>query len=174
MSLYKYLKDNATRIHYWGLGFIQVRVGENVNYHFYSESIAPNFDTENPHNHAREFRSEILAGCLEEKRYHLTEGGSYEMRDNLCTTDDGIVPEKLYGVGCVEHNFYEKGDKYVCDKDTFHTVSATDCITKITKYGDRGEVFSLKLNEAPKGVITRYSEDILWKIVKEMCDKHEL
>lgn len=175
MSLYNYLKDNGAKIHYWGLGFVQVRINEDVNYHFYTDMITAHFDIENPHNHARDFTSEILAGELQEIRYNIEES-SHGLRlvSNFCTV--GVIEDTLVKIIDMEPYTHTRGDTYTCDKGIFHTVMSTNCVTKLTKTGERGQVYSVVMDklkdDVESGVI--YPEDFLWGIVREICDEHSL
>jgi len=167
--LYQYLKENHQKILHWGLGFIQVRVNDDVNYHFYTDKISANFDCETPHNHRRSFISEILAGVLQEKVLFVKEGGSLALTSNLCSVSEfgGYVR-----ITSVDNNTYKKGDKYLRTPYEYHTVSSSNCVTRLEKFGDEHEVYSLGETEPVE--IVKYDEDFLWGIVEEMCNEHSL
>lgn len=57
-----YLKKNHTKIHGFGLGFIQIKLGEVFRLHIYTKEIALTTQDEEIHNHRYDFKSTVLKG----------------------------------------------------------------------------------------------------------------
>lgn len=59
----------CNKIHYFGLGFIQIKIGPSLRYHFYTKLIEPTCEPEEIHNHRYNFTSTVLAGRLTQEVY---------------------------------------------------------------------------------------------------------
>ena len=57
-----WLKKNAESIHYFGLGFIQVKINFPNRIHFYTTQLDKTVQEEEIHNHRYNFKSQILKG----------------------------------------------------------------------------------------------------------------
>ena len=60
-NLLDYLKANCKSIKNYGLGFIQVKF-EDINYNFYHRDLPKFNNYDSPHNHQRDFVSEVIKG----------------------------------------------------------------------------------------------------------------
>lgn len=81
----KELKELGTP-HYFGLGFIQLKIDETRRYHFYHPTIMPILDEEEIHNHRYDFTSTVVKGRL------FNEIFDYE--------SDAFSEEGLFEVSC--------------------------------------------------------------------------
>lgn len=171
-NLYGFLRKNHTKIHYWGLGFIQVKVGEDVNYHFYIEELPATFNIETPHNHPRDFHSTILFGVLEETLYEVRGGRGYQIEPNGCTL--GVLPDiklDIVGVNTIKHN---QGSSYYRQKEQLHTVKPVgECLTVVIKQGEIGYVYSLGDPEGD-GESFNFDDETLWGMVEDFCKDKDL
>ena len=167
-----WLKSNKTVIHYFGLGFIQLKLGPNYRLHFYTAKLPPIVGHEDIHNHRYGFESFILKGRFFQQIYNIVEGDDYVMELESC--EDGSESEYLgtCDADLIHVSAYNAGSRYSVSHKAYHSAFAEEAITLIrrpTEYAkDRATVvrpsgtpkvcpFSKKLPEAE-----------LWKIVEEM------
>jgi hypothetical protein len=130
MITLEYLKKNNHKIHYFGLGFIQIKI-ENQNYHFYTNRW--NNVKDGIHTHKYNFNSEILAGTLMQNFYKEVDGNAYNK--TLCDCQQGTEMEFVKSVG-LESIFEGKlvaGSSYFLHRDTIHSVESDYCITRVSK-----------------------------------------
>lgn len=80
-----YLKNNNQRLYYFGLGFIQLVLNKYERIHFYN--IALPVLNDEIHNHRYNFRSTILKGTLQHKKFRIINGDDYMLCNELCTKD---------------------------------------------------------------------------------------
>lgn len=72
----EFLKDNCEKIHYFGLGFVQLKMkNPKIRYHFYNKELSRLTPTEEIHNHRYAFESRILAGELDQIIYNVIKCG---------------------------------------------------------------------------------------------------
>ena len=168
----EYLKENATNIYYFGLGFIQVKIGDNIRYNFYHPELTPCFVRgEEVHSHHYDLESTILKGVLVESTYEVrpSNNGAWE----FCEIDCKGNNTKLFP--CIklssEDNFYEAGDSYKRDFATMHSVTAIrPTITKVVKGKHYDKAFCLMLRNQEE--CTPFTHDrhpqVCWDIVEEI------
>lgn len=117
------LQKNCTHIHYFGLGFIQIKLGETYRIHFYTDQLPAIAGEEDVHNHRYDFRSKILYGNFKQELFEITPGGVYVLEDESCKKN--VTSEASSQVCSVkkigEQNFIA-GSEYTLDKDTYHRV----------------------------------------------------
>lgn len=166
------LKKEAKLIHYFGLGFIQVKLSDTTRMHFYTAMLPPIIAEEDLHDHRYDFSSGILHGTLRQEIFALTEGDSHILEEESCKENTPMVkPGVPCGIKKIHEQEFTKGSSYVIDHDTFHRISATDAITFI-KRGDYKKEFArvAHANTVPK--VCPFSKKIpegeLWEIVEAM------
>lgn len=126
---------NAEMIHYFGLGFIQIKLQDSRRrIHYYSDQLPITVGEEEIHNHRYDFSSEIVKGILINKRYEIVDGDSHILCDESCDPNNKIISEdKLVGIKLVHHNEYRSLPNfrvtYAMRHNVFHTVSSKDAIT---------------------------------------------
>ena len=94
------LIKNYYKIHFFGLGFIQVKVSDSTRYHFYHKDL-PAF-TDHPHNHRYNFTSTCLKGRLKHNLYEvkgyvsgIDKPKSHILRYDACTSGKANTPESF-------------------------------------------------------------------------------
>lgn len=178
-----YFRDHHKMIHFFGLGFVQVKMSEDVRYHFYH----PQFQgfVETPHDHRYWFRSEVLRGSLENRiwRWGNWEDPSGkrpfngEKRATVCTPDGSEAePFPRTRIRCDELTSFttKAGSGYFMEEDAFHQVFASasePCVTRLTR-GPKTKEFAtvLQLDGYPEACpfSKNLAVDALWEIV-EAC-----
>lgn len=177
------LKKDNYKVHFFGLGFIQVKIDSRNRFHFYHPEL-PAF-VENPHSHRYNFTSKVLRGRLynevwEESKYSNSSQVE-EIEYTSCQEDGKAIkvpdpyPAYVESMGSFEVN---EGSSYYIGKDTFHSVrpdfSAGPCVTLLTRGVTQNEfakVLSISVESCPFS--KKISEDKLWEIVRD-CIKPEI
>lgn len=167
-----FLKENCQLIHYFGLGFIQLKINKEYRLHFYTPELPAIVPEEDIHNHRYDFTSMILKGSLTQEIFSIDlSQKTHIMEDESCKSDIKCSSEKIpCGIKLLTKQIFCVGSQYSIDHDTFHRVNAKECITLlkrtdykkefakvVRKEGDHVCPFSKKIEE-PK----------LWEIVEKM------
>lgn len=171
-----YLKEKHTQIHYFGLGFIQIKIDDFLRYHFYDSSVFKDCIKDNIHNHRYGFSSKILKGELDETTYRLEDGDDYFVKQTNCKKGFTpiIEPDKV-SVGWSKTYHYKAGSNFRTNKyqricTDFHTVSCpSQCITELNRtviFTDYARVLITDLAELDYCPFeTNLKEKELWEIV---------
>lgn len=133
-----YLKKHCTKIHAFGLGFIQIKLGDINRVHIYCKEAGLTTQEEEIHNHRYNFTSLVLKGEIENKIYEVKPDpqGLFQQLNEACNPD---VPKDMESLLVTEPKLVSrfvtaKGSEYFLDKDTFHRVQATEgTITVLTR-----------------------------------------
>lgn len=176
-----YLRENSTLIHFFGLGFIQVKMKDPVaRYHFYTTRYSKIVWDESIHNHRYNFSSVVLKGQLTNDIYDWHTCGydyaSYERRFVSCDKHRQAPSDILYGHKELKETQVIKADSitpiYYMENHVFHRVSTmVDTVTLVNRSSqlkDYAEVIN-KIGErdvCPFSCTLSQSE--LWEIVEEM------
>lgn len=127
------LKKQATLIHYFGLGFIQIKIDMGKRYHFYTPFLPA--IKEGVHNHRYGFQSRILSGSLKNFIYVPEEGQTHVRYSVSCKPDNKLHPvfSHCHLGSPVIINHYDRGSTYSMPYKTFHRVeSPVGCITEVS------------------------------------------
>lgn len=155
-----YLKEHCEKIHYFGLGFVQLKFKNNTErMHFYTDKFPKTVHEEEIHNHRYNFKSHIVSGEFHQDIYvlkdetHLLEGVDYNLEEaaseythmllfESCNAkpdevDDSEQWEDDPYALCNIEQFYSKtfqeNDSYFMDHHTYHTVSSNNAITFLVR-----------------------------------------
>jgi hypothetical protein len=174
-----WLKNNHQMIHYFGLGFIQLKIDDSHRMHFYTPELPPITSEEDVHNHRYDFESLILKGEFEQDIFEVTwpqfgEFGTTHLLEQEsckegCSADENdAFPVK---VKLLATNHYMAGSRYLINHETFHRVRATNCITLIERSEYKKELAEV-VRPINAGKICPFSKKIevekLWDIVGKM------
>jgi hypothetical protein len=168
-----WLKANHQMIHYFGLGFIQLKLDQTNRVHFYTSELPPIVDDEDIHNHRYDFTSKIISGKITNYLYSEIEGDTHFKSDESCK--EGMNSETLQaccGVLLTSIHTYVAGSEYFVDHNTFHRVAATDCVTWVIRSGYKKEYAQVirpmnSVKVCPFG--KKLPDDKLWEIVESIC-----
>jgi len=116
-----WLRTNAAMAHFFGLGFIQIKLDELTRIHFYHKDI-PAF-VEDPHDHRYDFISTVLSGCLQNEIWKLVPGDDHEVSYENCRQYGPETPPG-FKTGLVKLGSFNtcKGSGYHMNSETLHTV----------------------------------------------------
>ena len=176
-----WLWANKTMVHYFGLGFIQLKIDNHHRVHFYTNDLMKTVGDEEIHNHRYNFVSEVLKGEFSQDIYDVTpvsmEEATHLLSQESCneniTASNVIIPtpvkiEKFYSETIAE------GEKYFMDHQSFHTVYSADAITFLTRSDYKKELADVaspkdKTLVCPFSI--KLSEDEIFDIIKGLLKK---
>lgn len=170
-----WIKENNVKIHYFGLGFIQVKLNNFERLHFYTTQLAKTIDEEEIHNHRYNFVSTIIKGEFSQSIFEVENdiNGSYFLTKESCDENNKIVfPKEPVNVVKIFSQKYLENNSYYMNNNTFHTVDAEDgTITHLKRSGYLKE-FADVVFDKNKNLICPFSikvsENDLYDIIKNM------
>jgi hypothetical protein len=182
---YEYLRSLNPFIHYFGLGFVQIKLNPEERVHFYTKKLPAIVSLEDVHNHRYDFTSYILKGVLYQELWNFDEipsyAASHEMNPETCRESDTTKAHPTYygSISKTLDSYLVAGSSYTLDSHQFHRVKATgDCVTLVRRIGfadgktgytnDYADVIRLKGSKPVCPFSLKIPEEELWKTVKEM------
>jgi hypothetical protein len=170
-----YLRKNCQMIHYFGLGFIQLKIDQSHRLHFYTSELPAVVSQEDIHDHRYDFHSVIVKGYLDQELFTLMPGTTHRKDQETCKKDcaaPAVEPE-YYMVKPTSQHIYRAGSEYFIDHQTFHRVWSSNCITSIHR-GDYKKEFSNVVRPVDAKPVCPFSvtvePDRLWEIVRSMAN----
>lgn len=163
---------------YFGLGFIRLKIRDNERLHFYHNDLP--VLAEEPHTHRYNFTSYILQGKLYQNIYHFNPCpvGEYELTNVSCDPNVDVTPEAYDGelMWTMEAEHCE-GSHYNINKDTLHTVRATDnCITHLVREEPELD-FPWMVRKKGEEMVCPFSQPMTtkrcWEMIEEMLPGEE-
>jgi hypothetical protein len=166
------LKKHATMIHYFGLGFIQIKLGERYRIHFYTTALPAIISVEEIHNHRYDFTSRVLYGNYCQTLFTITEGTTHLCEDESCNegVHSGKAPDAC-GIRRLAQETYVPGSHYTLSHEAFHTVQTTDAITLLDRkpYAKEFAQVIRPINHLKTCPFSKkISEHELWNIVEKI------
>jgi hypothetical protein len=165
-----WLHDNATLIHYFGLGFIQIKLGEEERLHIYTKQFPSITSYEDIHNHRYDFTSYVLRGVLHQEIWTFEDrpnyAATYEMTAETCQMASVEQPVKapLKILGAIDKIFdmtLVEGSSYNLDYRQFHRVKPLgDAVTLVRRAG---------FSEGKSGYLQEHADVIRPKGSKPVC-----
>ena len=173
---YEYLRENHEMIHFFGLGFVQLKLNLEQRLHFYHPDLPPFVDQ--PHNHRYDFTSEVLKGGLHNIIWREDpndpDGEPCVLRFDSCTADDNLeIPEGRLTRRRVVAEFYtEPPSQYYMPREAFHQVRPfNEPTVTLLERGLRVTDFAQILEPVNFEPVCPFSanlpEEELWDIVKK-------
>lgn len=169
-----WLRASATKAHFFGLGFIQVKLDDRTRLHFYHRAI-PAF-VEEPHDHRYDFISTVVRGSLTNQIWKLTPGDDHEVSYETCRPGEASPPvlQQRTGLTLLGSFDVREGSGYHMNAETFHTVHPTLSGGPVITFVERELPFkdlarSVRKVGAP--AVCPFSrpmpDDELWEIVRD-------
>jgi hypothetical protein len=173
-----YLKSHTEHAPHWfGLGFIQLKLNTMSRVHFWHPSLAADLPEEELHDHRYNFTSHILKGQLANVIWQFlpSDTGTLELVTVDCkpnTISEPVVIGKGHTALLASHTMHA-GDSYRMYMDTFHRIHATHAITLLVRDSIQKPVARVIRNPntpfvcpfaAPKPV------DELWELITECIE----
>ena len=128
-----FLRKNHQLIHFFGLGFIQIKLDANLRMHFYHPELAPIVNIEEIHSHRYDFISTIMAGRLTQELFTVTPGSSeFVMVEENCKPDKLRTPKEVEVVVVPDsQQHFKAGDSYTSLTSEFHRIHTDFAITRL-------------------------------------------
>lgn len=164
-----WLKQHHERIYFFGLGFIQVKIDDTYRLHFYIPEL-PSF-VDHPHNHRYDFTSTILKGSFTNNIFTEVSGSDFLIQEDSCA--EGYTPSKLprsANFKLAASATYHTGQSYFMNHETFHTVSAVDCITLLKRSDYKKELAEVSTPSHQSKICPfscKMDESELWSYVEK-------
>ena len=171
-----WLWANKSMVHYFGLGFIQLKIDQDNRVHFYTDKLPRTVELEEIHDHRYNFVSRILQGTLDQEIFELrfSDGKpTHRLVQESCgpVKCDFESVERYCTISPVFQKLYHAGDSYFIDHNTFHRVDSNDAITHVCRGGYQKEFANVAF---PIGGTTtcpfsvKVSEDDLHDIIQDI------
>jgi hypothetical protein len=171
------IKRNCTKIHAFGLGFIQIKLGEERRIHLYTSKVKLTSEPEEFHDHRYTFYSWILQGTLHQDIVEVHRGVSIDnhtLEYVTCDAEKSSVelllpsPAPVSLVSQISCEFVA-GSSYRLEADTFHRVSAKENTITFLRRFPKTKNFAAVIKSAEKANVCPFSantlsEDELWEI----------
>lgn len=169
-----YLKKHNRMIHFFGLGFIQIKISDEQRIHFYTDKLKS--ITDSPHNHRYDFRSKTLKGSITHFFYKEVPGNSWVISKENCQKDQPSIAQKtrVCDLKLLNKKIIKNGEEIFLNHKELHSVYSNNCITLINRsyYKKEFADVATKIGE-PKicPFSIKVEEELLWDIVEEMLRK---
>lgn len=171
-----WLKTHSKLIHFFGLGFVQIKLNDLERLHFYH----PDFKgfVEEPHDHRYYFTSNVLKGSIKNTIWKIADIGEPAIvKYESCKKEKNTVPNSYETHReCIGSFIINEGSGYFIDDNTFHQVCRQGnkpCITYLVR-GKPTKDFARVLSAPSMIELCPFSQNLpddeLWKIVKECLD----
>lgn len=175
------LRSLGVKPHFFGLGFIQLKLSDEQRLHFYHPSLSANVPEEELHDHRYDFTSHVISGSLHNEIWEFSPDPEGEQDKVLVSCDKSDpVPEGTASVRGQARNVLSfttvAGGSYFISHDRFHRVKGEECITLITRKPKQKRFATVIRGTGADHVCpfdVSLSEGDCWKIIGEMLDKTE-
>lgn len=170
------LRSLGVKPHFFGLGFIQLKLSDEQRLHFYHPSLSANVPEEELHDHRYDFTSHVISGSLHNEIWEFSPDPEGEQDKVLVSCDKSDpVPEGTASVRGQARNVLSfttvAGGSYFISHDRFHRVKGEECITLITRT-EKVKRFATVIRGTGSKEICPFdvslSEEDCWAIIEEM------
>jgi hypothetical protein len=122
--------------HFFGLGFVQLKINDQERWHFYHPDLPSFMGAEEVHNHRYDFVSTIVAGSLVNEcfAFHVDAQGPFRKEWESCNAAvPAPVTSPTFGrLESLKITTYTAGQQYQMHHDVLHRVhSPYGCITRL-------------------------------------------
>lgn len=172
----EYLKKYCRKIHFFGLGFIQIKINDTLRFHFYTgklESVV-----ESIHTHRYNFESWVMKGFLHQELFYPIAynpgctGKPHTLDSVSCQEGEpGIKGKMLWTPMRTFEGTLKAGSRYTLPHSTYHRVKSDCCITKVEVSSRISEYAGIMrpLGEEPRCPFSKVvPTETLWEIVEDM------
>lgn len=175
-----WLRESGAEPHWFGLGFIQLKISENRRLHFYPDR--PDYRSfvgdEEIHDHRYFFRSKVLLGSISQTIYEVnaSDTGNFLMVEDDCKPNSSSPSEPVrVSATPIFTTTNTAGTEYSIDKGVFHTVAAKGAITLLERSTKDVRPYARVVHHHAKPKVCAFSQpkpvDELWEVIAEMLPK---
>lgn len=167
-----FLQNNHSRIYFFGLGFIQVKINDKYRVHFYTKELPSTTMLEEIHNHRYDFKSDILKGTLTQELYGYTlnPDGEYRLTQETCNPSNKKEFDKYpCSIQKLQTQIFAAGSTYTTNHNTLHRVESSDAITLLERNEykkNEADVIYHKDYELVCPFSVKVDDEQLWDIIK--------
>lgn len=174
------LRSSFEKIHYFGLGFIQLKIDDNIRFHFYTPELKAIVAEEEIHNHRYDFISTIMAGSLTQELFTIQSGLSdYCIMEESCKPKEGAVHPEQFDIMIFSQGkqTFNAGESYTCLSSFYHKVHTDFAITRLYRgqiVADNAYVIRKKGALITCPFSQPLSEQQCWEIVEDCINRASL
>lgn len=172
-----WLKKNHQMIHYFGLGFIQLKLTPSRRMHFYTPELPSIVGEEEVHNHRYDFISYILDGCLQQQIFRKIKGNNFVCENETCNPNNKkslCDTVELCNIELLTEQWFRRESKYFIDNRTFHRVRAEvptiTCLDRTDYKKPFAQVIRPKSMKPVCPFSKQVPEEQLWDIIRSMLN----
>lgn len=173
--------ENNAQPAYFGLGFIQLKLTDELRMHFYSNKLDPILDDEEVHDHRYAFDSMVYRGILENRIFYYQPTlikHDWELVEVHCVPGSDGDPKVIFpNVEKVELGTFHTltGDEYYLSSSAFHSVRPLTnyVITRLirgTPERDTAKVIRNKVNPFVCPFSAPISVEKCWEHIDEVIN----
>jgi hypothetical protein len=170
----EWFREAALEAHYFGLGFVQIKVSDSERWHFYSDSVPRITGEEEVHNHRYSFISQVMAGELVTDFWREVRGNTHQLYNVSCKPGETEELVRLCGLEHAIQMTLTSRSSYWLDRDTFHQVQSPYAITRVTRANERRASAQVVRPLGARGVCpfsARLSDEELWRVVGQCLER---
>lgn len=167
-----YLKSLNLQPYWFGLGFIKLELNPDTDLHFWSNCF-PLTNTNEIHNHWRNFRSWILKGRIQNKIYDLNPKG-HPYIHTILKQKQPLIELQIQNLHIQNCITYESGHDYYMHADILHDAKFLDATVTLLKYDgaikDQIDIFRTP-NTQHVSPNMQYPVEKLWQEIQRIIEK---
>jgi hypothetical protein len=170
-----WLKNNHEMVHFFGLGFIQLKINKMERLHFYTDLLPKTANDEEIHNHRYNFVSRILGGLLYQEIFEISTikvlNSEFYVTQETCSAEHKEFPKVDCDVNKVFAQFYDEGTSYYIDHNTFHKVKSANAITHVMRSDYKKELSDVVFKKTQEKVCPfsiKKTSDELFQIIEQI------
>ena len=169
------LKATGARPHWFGLGFIQLKIDEDRRLHFWHPHLMADTPEEELHDHRYEFTSKIVRGTMTHETWEFVEDqyGDYEMVEVSCEPGKESDPNPIARghIRLAGRYTMVEGSVYTFPPTGFHRIEASRAVTLLTR-GPKVRDVARVIKELGAPTVCPFSreipEDELWDYIADL------
>jgi len=174
------LKATGARPHWFGLGFIQLKIDDDRRLHFWHPDLMADTPEEELHDHRYEFTSRIVRGAMTHETWEFVEDqyGDHEMVEVSCEPGKEADPNPVARghVRLAGRYTMVEGSVYTFPPTGFHRIEASRAVTLLTR-GPKVRDVARVIKELGAPTVCPFSKDIpedeLWGYIADLLgDTH--
>jgi len=173
-----WLRSKGAEPHWFGLGFIQLKLDAYERMHFWHPDLTADINEEELHDHRYAFRSAILVGSLthEEWLFEHSPEGDHEMVLVSCKPGQEAPPEPIGRGWLKPGNTYTMaaGSHYAFSEHGFHRIRARKAVTLLTRgpvVKDHARVIRPSGTASACPFSRTIPEDKLWGYIEDLLSE---
>ena len=169
------LKASGAIPHWFGLGFVQLKINEKYRLHFWHPEHTKNVPDEEVHNHRYDFTSKIIVGEMihEVWSYREDEKGDSECVEVSCSPEHSVPPEPISKGFMTMTGRYTMiaGSEYFFPATQFHRTTTKKAVTFLCRQVNKTKTARV-LRPIDTNSICPFSvkktTDECWQIIQEL------